>query len=433
MNDRPSTITESLAASGLAGAWYALLLRVSRPLRGQSPPDPTPLWVRPGETAGCGDAAYPHGKVIHEVLSRYATALDTPISFRSPASRYSPPAPGNAVHIHAFALPTPPVIFGTWPRVSVADLALAHGIPLGVRRVLALGTQIGRGHPFVDGDGQAVGECLGTNLYFLFDLLAQEADRVPLLLRRHLDLGLPVLLPALRAIKKLAPGEREERLRFLREETEDLDRNCRQSSRHAGRAAYIGACQERMGEELRFLQDEIAFLEDGVEEMARRITSDTRRRRETDRRLCLLQGGPDPPKTDEEELEQLQALADVCEVRAQVGRISLTTNPILAEHGERWYRLGRFQLDLHFSGDIHIVNLTHPVGPYDHPHIHNGRPCLGEIRGGIAKLLGEFQFMAAAEVLIDFLKTVNPADWRVPVLYWPEAAREAGCGVLAAT
>ena len=433
MNDRPNIIRESLAASGLAGAWHALLLKVSRPLQGQAPPDPTPFRVKPGETAGRGAVTHPHGEVIHEVLSRYATILDTPMSFHSPASRYSPPAPGDAIHIHAFALPTPPVIFGAWPRVAVADLALAHGIPLGVRRVLAPGTQFGRGHPFVDGDGQAVGECLGTNLYFLFDLLAQEAAWVPLLLRRHLDLGLPILVPALRTTAKLGPRQAEERLRLLRDETEGLVRTCRQSCRQSGRGAYIGACQERMAEEIRFLQDEIVFLEDGVEEMARRITGDTRRRRETHRRLCLLQGRPDPPKADEGELEQLQALAEVCEARVRVGRISLSTHPILAEHGGRWFRLGRFQLDLHFSGDIRIVNLTHPVGPYDHPHIHNGRPCLGEIREGIAKLLGEFQFMAAAEVLVDFLKTVNPTDWRVPVLYWPEAAREAERGVLAAT
>ncbi len=244
---------------------------------------------------------------------------------------------------------------------------------------------------------------------------------------------MPILVPALRTTAKPGPRQAEERLRFLREETEGLVRTCRQFCRQADRGAYIGSCQERMAEEIRFLQDEIAFLEDGVEEMARWITGDTRRRRETHRRLCLLPGRPDPPKADEGELEQLQALAEVREARVQVGRISLTTNPILAEHGGRWYRLGRFQLDLHFSGDIRIVNLTHPVGPYDHPHIHNGRPCLGEIREGIAKLLGEFQFVPAAEVLIDFLKTVNPTDWRIPVLYWPEAAREAERGVLAAT
>ncbi|MGE5849848.1 MAG: hypothetical protein ACM362_06965, partial [Candidatus Methylomirabilota bacterium] len=85
------------------------------------------------------------------------------------------------------------------------------------------------------------------------------------------------------------------------------------------------------------------------------------------------------------------------------------------------------------NGEVRIWNLSSRIGAYDHPHIHLGRPCLGPIREGIAKLLGEFQFVAAAEVLIDFLHTVNPADWRLPVLRWPEAVGEADRGILATT
>jgi hypothetical protein len=90
-------------------------------------------------------------------------------------------------------------------------------------------------------------------------------------------------------------------------------------------------------------------------------------------------------------------------------------------------------VDLHFNGDVRMRNLTDRVGPYDHPHIHQGRPYLGTIREGIAKLLGEFQFVAAAEVLMDFLHTVNPADWRLAVSHWPETERETDRGVLATT
>lgn len=356
------------------------------------------------------------------------------MSFRTGTDRFSPPASGNAVHVHAFALATPPVLFGAWPRVPLLAQSLAHGIPLldGAHRAMAPGTQFGRGRPLLDDEGHVVGEYVGTNLYCLFDLLGQEADWIPILLRRHLDLGLPYLLPALRGGGAPPVPQREERLRLLRDETEAVVGACRLARRQVARQAYVSACGERVADEVRFLQAEIAFLEGGVEEMARRITSDTRRLKEGQRRLHLLQGRRQP-ESGGREVERLRALPEVCQARVQDGRISLFTFPILVEYGGRVYRLGSFQLDLHFTGDVRIVNLTDPVGPYDHPHIHQGRPCLGTIREGVAKLLGEFQFVAATEVLIDFLKTVNPADWRLSVWRWPEAGHEAGRGVLAAT
>jgi hypothetical protein len=357
------------------------------------------------------------------------------MSLHTPRNRYSPPAGADAVHVHNFALPTPPTILGAWPRVPLVDLPLAHGIPLkpGAHRALAPGTQFGRGTPIPDGDGHVVGEHLGANLYCLFDLLGQPPAWVPMLLRRHLDRGIPCLLPWLAAERGVAAERARNGLQHLRDETETLIRACRASLRQVSREAYVRACRERVAEELRLLQSEAAFLEDGVEEMARRVTADTRRLREGDLRLRTLQGRADGGEGGGRELERLQALPGVCQASVQDGRISLTTAPVLVEHAGRPYRLGRFQVDLHFNGDVRMRNLTDRVGPYDHPHIHQGRPYLGTIREGIAKLLGEFQFVAAAEVLMDFLHTVNPADWRLAVSHWPETERETDRGVLATT
>ena len=47
------------------------------------------------------------------------------------------------------------------------------------------------------------------------------------------------------------------------------------------------------------------------------------------------------------------------------------------------------------------------------------RALIDKARARVAKLIGEFEFAAAAQVLVDFLKTVNPQDWRIPVFYWP--------------
>jgi hypothetical protein len=254
-----------------------------------------------------------------------------------------------------------------------------------------------------------------------------------MLLRRHLDRGIPCLLPWLAAERGVSAERVRNGLQHLRDETETLIRACRVSLRQESREAYVRACREGVAEDLRLCQSEAAYLEDGVEEMARRVTADTRRLREGYRRLRTLQGRADGEEGSGRELERIQAVPGVCQASVQDGRISLTTGPILVAHAGRSYRLGPFQVDLHFNGDVRMRNLTNRVGPYDHPHIHQGRPCLGSIREGIAKLLGEFQFVAAAEVLLDFLHTVNPADWRLAVTCWPEAEREADRGVLATT
>jgi hypothetical protein len=293
---------------------------------------------------------------------------------------------------------------------------------------MASGAQLGRGRLLLDRDGYAVGEYVGTNLYCLFDLLGQEPVWVPLLTRRHLDAGLPHLLPALKSYPKMSSSRWANRLRLLREETEALVRVGRQKLHGEAREAYTKECRERVSDEIRFLQADIAFLEEGVEEIARRVTADSRRLKEGRRRLSQLQGQGCTNPFDGD-LERLKELPEVREVRILDGRIRVTTFPILIGHEGRTYHLGCFQIDLSLDGDIRMTNLSHRIGSCDHPHIWQGRPRLGTIREGIAKLLGESQFAAATEVLIDFLKTVNPVDWRQPLHGWPQAAGEVLRGV----
>ena len=80
--------------------------------------------------------------------------------------------------------------------------------------------------------------------------------------------------------------------------------------------------------------------------------------------------------------------------------------------------LGRFEIKVSFDGDVRITNLTRRFWFYDHPHIREGVPCLGNIQEGVAKLIGTYQFAAVSQVLIDFLQLVNPKEWVVSAHYW---------------
>jgi hypothetical protein len=205
-----------------------------------------------------------------------------------------------------------------------------------------------------------------------------------------------------------------------------LARAGRQRRHEESRQAYARACQCRVGEEIGSLQAEITLLEDGVEELARGITRATRRLSE------MPDGDSRGQRPGTADPTDLAALPEVADLRWQPRGLSVVTHPIRVEHEGRRYALGSFELELAFDGGVRITNRTGRVGADDHPHVHKGRPRLCNVREGVAKLVGEGQLAQAVEVLIDFLKTVRPADWRTPIWAWPEARDEAAHGASAA-
>jgi hypothetical protein len=354
-------------------------------------------------------------------LGRYASALRIPFSLYTAHHRFSPPRTAAGVHVHLFALPTLPVLFGVWPRVLLAAVPFAHGLPLreGAHWAMSAGYQLGRGRPIQDADGNTVGEHVGRNLYCLFDLLAQETAEVPILLRRHLDLGLRHCVRELAAHSAVPEDRVRAALERLAHETDRALRAARQHRHEESRQVYARSCQSRVGEEIASLQAEITLLEDGVEELARGITRATRRLAES------------PARNGSEPLD-LAALPEIAQIRWQPRGLRVVTRGIEVEHDGRRYAMGSFELDMAFDGTLRITNLTNRIGADDHPHVHKGHPRLCNVREGVAKLLGEGQLPEALEVLVDFLRTVRPTEWRTPVWAWPEVGEEGRRGASAA-
>jgi hypothetical protein len=272
-----------------------------------------------------------------------------------------------------------------------------------------------------DEEGRAVAETLDGNIYVLFNLLGQDGELRPLLLRRLLDLSLPRILTELSNLSPLGLDRLQAIMETLRQETEEAAAGWDRRQRAAVRQAYVQEWRSRVHEEMAFLEQEMRFLEDNVEEYARRITTETRRLSTYRERLNTLRGTASSPVQHLKELDDLKELPEVREVQVLDGRITVFTAPIRAEYEGREFCLGSYRIEISLAGDIRIWNLTGAVGAYDHPHIYRGRPCLGNTREGIAKLIGEYQFVALVYVLLDFLKTVNPQDWRVSIAYWQES------------
>lgn len=357
------------------------------------------------------------------MLRHYAQRLEVPFSFLGNQRRYARPSQGEAITVHHFALPTPPVLFGLFPRVPEIRLPFAFGYPLAppAQHGFPPGSHIGRGRILRDGEGRAVTEIVKGNIYVLFNLLGQDGGLRPLLLRRLLDLSLPRVLKELSSLSPLGLDPIQTNLETLRQETEEAAAAWDRRRQARVRQAYVQECRSRVHEEMAFLEQEMRLLEENLEEHARRITAETRRLSTYRERLNTLRGAASSHAQHLKELDDLKKLPEVREVQVQDGRITVFTAPIHAEYEGREFCLGSYRIEISLAGDIRIWNLTGAVGAYDHPHIYQGRPCLGNIREGIAKLIGEYQFAALVYVLLDFLKTVNPKDWRVPIVYWQES------------
>ncbi len=360
---------------------------------------------------------------IVEVLGQYAEVLGVPFWFFGKSDQYSRPHRGAAIYLHHFALPTPPLLFGIWPRIPQSRLPFAFGYPIAAAAQPAFppGSQIGRGQLLRDPEGRAVGETVQGNLYFLFNLLGQDGELKSILLRRVLDLGLSRMLKELRTLSRLGLDPLRAALETLRQETEEAAARWDQERQVMVRQAYLRECRSRVQQETDFLEQEMRFIENNLEEYARRITAETRNLSALQNRLNTIQGAPAENEQYLKDIDQLKELSEIREVQIQDGRLTIFTSPLQTEYDGRQFHLGSYRMEISFAGDVRIRNLTDAVGAYDHPHIYQGRPCLGNIREGIAKMIGEYQFVAVVYVLLDFLKTVNPKDWRIPIAYWPEA------------
>ena len=363
----------------------------------------------------------PPPATLEAVTRDYADALGLPILLHWPRRGYSRRRPGPQLHVHLRALPLPPLWVALWSEGSVGRLpmmALGHRLADGSGRPYAPPGRLAQGVTLPDEDGGAVLHLSRNNLYILFDLVGQPEALARLLLRKSLDLALPRLEAWIAARTVLPAARFPVLLNRLCRDTACEENALRQSARTRAGTAYVEQQRRGLREDTAFLEEEIRAAAWAVEELSCRLTQETRYLTGCRRRLRVLQGGAAEVARAADDLARLGTLEGVREVEAHAGGIRLVTTPIEVEHGGVRYRLGCFQLDLAQTGAITVRNLTDPFGLYDHPHVWNGLPCLGNVREGLAKLVAEYQWVAAAEVLLDFLRTVTPRDWYLPVTHW---------------
>ncbi len=94
------------------------------------------------------------------------------------------------------------------------------------------------------------------------------------------------------------------------------------------------------------------------------------------------------------------------------GVLRATTAPVTIEHEGYEIPLGRYEVEIPATGDIRIKALDdHPNADHPHPHVaHDNRPCLGNISGDVAKLIGKMRYAETLQLLHSFLSAYNPEN-----------------------
>ncbi len=120
-------------------------------------------------------------------------------------------------------------------------------------------------------------------------------------------------------------------------------------------------------------------------------------------------------------------MSGVKSIDSGAGFIAVHTNTILINYEDKRVRIGDFRIEIYLNGYVHISN-TDNHGRYtfyEHPHIRDGKPCLGNQTEALSKLIAEGQLSTVVAILLSFLQSYNPEDAYCEITCWPEMLNNA--------
>lgn len=190
--------------------------------------------------------------------------------------------------------------------------------------------------------------------------------------------------------------------------------------------AFVRSCMAYAEAERERLHGEIDKSAEQVSRLSAELRSASRSLHAARRRLSALNEILAAEQVQfEQDFDQLVSLRHVREVEVEGSLVRVLTDTITMEHEGRQYRIGQFALELHLEQGLRVVNLknTGAKSGWDHPHVQGGLPCLGNLREGFEKLLGECQIVPLASMLIQFLESYNPETAYCPIDHWEKVPK----------
>ena len=179
--------------------------------------------------------------------------------------------------------------------------------------------------------------------------------------------------------------------------------------------AFAAAFRSRLGARLKERREELEGIERSVERACRSIIDAEYQRPYVQKELEALQRlatipNPFAVHRQAEALLGLQETGGYESVECQdEGSIVARTSPIVIEHDGWRFPVGRFEVSIATDGEVLTRNLeSHENADHPHPHVGTDyRPCLGNVAGDVAKLVGRMRFAETLQILHRFLCSYN--------------------------
>lgn len=157
----------------------------------------------------------------------------------------------------------------------------------------------------------------------------------------------------------------------------------------------------------------IALLRDDLQNFSEKIIKGNWQLEQYQKRIKELSlFGEETRERFGKEFDKLCTLSGVGRVEVIEGEILVFTEEITIEYQGENYKIGHFRISLNTEdGEIKCFNLNRRLGHdsnrFDHPHISRGEPCLGNVKEGLAKLMGSYEYAVAIQIILDWLRSYN--------------------------
>ena len=186
---------------------------------------------------------------------------------------------------------------------------------------------------------------------------------------------------------------------------------------------FLELSQTWLQEQIGKVDQDLIAKETKVRELGMEITSLWRDIVFLRRSLQNLRQASDARQPDYRlEFDRLNKISGVKALNIGAGFLTIDTDTIMIHHQDKRYHIGDFRVDIYMNGYVRMHNINNPgrYPYYDHPHIRDGEPCVGNHTEAVAKLISEGQLSTVAVILLFYLQSYNPEDAYCEIAYWPE-------------
>ncbi len=187
--------------------------------------------------------------------------------------------------------------------------------------------------------------------------------------------------------------------------------------------AYVELCSLDLARDLRQAEADRRAAEEQIGRLGEQLAEWQRQLMATSEKMAHFQQySQERERYFAGEFHRLLQHPDVSGAEVFDAGVRVFTGAIEIAYRQQRFRIGEFRIDLYIQGRVVITNLRNfgRNTSHHHPHVSGSSVCFGNIASAVHKLLGEFELVTAAFVIIEFLKSYNNSNPYCSIANWPE-------------